>query len=138
MSTEGAWVGQQVARHAGTCRLVLGSRGRYVVADTSHDDNEDQQPVWDQIKGKAALNLAGDNHIYGRLAPIDGVTVFMVGAGGHGLRGLSGTQQHTVMASKTGTIGGLHLTLERGKATYRWVDRSGTVHDAGTIGCTPA
>jgi hypothetical protein len=65
------------------------------------------------------------------------VNIIVVGTGGHGLRGL-GKQHHTVVKSKTGTVGGLFLTLERGKATFRFVDRSGTVHDSGTIGCTPA
>ena len=115
----------------------MAHRGRHVVADTGHDDNSDQESVWSQIVGKTAINLVGHNHIYGRLAPISGVTVFVSGAGGHGLRAL-GPQHHTVAASTTGVATATRFVLRRGSADFTQVDKDGKVYDSGTISCTPA
>lgn len=137
MTAEGTWVATQLANHGGTCRIVMAHRGRHVVVDTAHDDNTDQQSVWSQIVNRTAINLVGHNHIYGRLAPLSGVHVIVSGAGGHGLRSL-GTQHHTVARSKTGVATATRLVLRPGAADFQQVDANGTVHDSGTIGCTPA
>ena len=137
MAAEGSWVTGEVAKHPGTCRIVIAHKGRHVVADTSHGDNTSQESVWSAIVDKTAINLVGHNHIYGRLAPIGGVHVFVSGAGGHDLRSL-GSQHHTVAASKTGVDTVTRLVLRRGAADFSQVDKYGTVHDSGTITCTPA
>jgi hypothetical protein len=137
MVAEGNWVGGEVAKHSGTCRIVMAHKGRHVVADTAHGDNTNQESVWSRITNRTAINLVGHNHIYGRLTPIDGVTVIVSGAGGHGLRSL-GPQHHTVAASKTGVATATRLVLRRGAADFRQVDKNGTVYDSGTITCTPA
>jgi hypothetical protein len=136
MATEAAWVAGEVAKHAGTCRIVMAHKGRHVVVDTAHNDNVEQEPVWAQIVGKTAINLVGHNHIYGRLAPIDGVTVIVSGAGGHNLRSL-GSQHHTVVASRTGVATATRLVLRSGAADFVQVDANGTVYDSGTVTCTP-
>ena len=137
MVAEGTWVAAEVAKHAGTCRIVMAHKGRHVVADTSHSDNPEQESVWSQIIGKTAINLVGHNHIYGRLAPLSGVNVFVSGAGGHGLRSL-GSQHHTVAASKTGVATATRLVLRPGAADFVQVDSRGRMWDSGTITCTPA
>lgn len=134
---EAAWVGRQVARHAGTCRIAAAHRGRYVVADDEHADNADQAPVWSVLAGRTALNLVGHNHLYGRLAPIDGVHVLLSGAGGHGLRAL-GEQQHPVAATEIGVPTATRLVLRRGALDFSQVDAQGRVYDSGTIPCAPA
>jgi len=137
MAEEGTWVAGEVAKHAGTCRIVMAHKGRHVVTDTSHGDNSSQEPVWTKIVNKTAINLVGHNHIYGRLAPISGVNVFVSGAGGHGLRSL-GSQHHTVAKSKTFVATATRFVLRPGAADYQQVDKNGTVYDSGTIGCVPA
>jgi acid phosphatase type 7 len=137
MTTEGNWVAGEVAKHAGTCRIVMAHKGRHVVVDTSHNDNTNQETVWTKIVNKTAINLVGHNHVYGRLAPISGVHVFTSGAGGHDLRSL-GSQHHTVANSKTLVATATRLVLRPGAADYQQVDKNGTVYDSGTITCTPA
>ena len=137
MAAEGTWVAQQVAKHAGTCRIVMAHKGRHVVVDTSHNDNASQESVWSKIINKTAINLVAHNHIYGRLSPVSSVHVIVSGAGGHGLRSL-GSQHHTVAKSKTGVATATRLALRRGAADFTQVDRNGTVYDSGTITCTPA
>jgi hypothetical protein len=134
---EAAWVRRQVVRRGGTCRIAAAHRGRYVLADTAHDDNVDQGPIWHELAGRTAINLIGHNHIYARLTPIDGVTVLLSGAGGHDLRGL-GQRRHPVAAVKIGVPTATRLVLRRGAADFRQVDAKGRVYDSGTVRCTPA
>ena len=134
---EAAWVRRQVARHSGTCRIAVAHRGRFVVADTLHGDNRDQRPVWSALAHRTAVNLVGHNHLYGRLAPIDGVRVLVSGAGGHELRA-PGRQSHEVAAIETGVPTATRLALRPGALDFRQVDARGRVHDSGTIRCAPA
>ena len=134
---EAAWLRRKVARHDGTCRLAAAHRGRYAVADTEHDDNPDQRPVWAALAGRTALNLVAHNHLYGRLEPIDGVHVLVSGAGGHDLRAVTERRQR-VAAVSAHVPTATRLVLRRGAADFIQVDARGRVHDAGTIRCTPA
>jgi hypothetical protein len=133
---EAAWLRERVARHPGSCRIAAGHRGRYVVADELHGDRPDQQPLWDALAGRTALNLVGNNDLYGRLAPIDGVHVIVSGAGGHGLRQPVG-QPHAIAAVQAGVPTATRLELRRGSLEFSQVDATGRVYDSGTIGCAP-
>jgi len=135
--SEAGWVRRQVARHSGTCRLAVAHRGRYTVADAEHGDNRDQAPVWSALAGRTAVNLVGHNHLYGRLAPIDGVHVLVSGAGGHELR-TQGRQRHKVVSVETGVPTATRLVLRRGALDFSQVDARGRVYDSGTIPCAPA
>jgi hypothetical protein len=134
---EAAWVSAHAALHPGTCRLAVGHRGRYAVADSSHGDNPDQEPIWAALAGRTSVNLVAHSHLYGRLAPIDGVHVLVSGAGGHNLRA-AGEQRHAVAAARAGVATATRLVLRRGALDFRQVDASGRVHDVGTISCAPA
>jgi hypothetical protein len=135
---EAKWVASQTLQRRGDCRIVIGHKGRFTAHDTSHGDNLSQALVWQAIRFRTAINLVGHNHIYGRLAPIDGVNIFVTGAGGHGLRSLDPVQPHAIAASATGVATATHLTLRRGSADFEQVDKNGTVYDSGTISCKPA
>lgn len=134
---EARWVGRQVRRHGGTCRIVMAHKGRHVVADGLHSDIRAQEPVWQRIAGRTAINLVAHNHLYGRLAPLRGTHVIVSGAGGHDLRPL-GRQHHRVAASRTGVPTATRLRLRRGAADVRQVTADGDVVDTRTIRCDPA
>ena len=133
-AVEAAWLREQVARHPGTCRIAAGHRGRYVVADDLHSDSHDQEPLWAALAGRTAVNLVGHNHLYGRLAAIDGVHVLVSGAGGHELRE-AGAQLHPVAAVATAVPTATRLVLRPGRLDFSQVDARGRVYDSGTIAC---
>ena len=136
-AAEAEWLRAQVALHPGTCRIAAGHRGRYAVADALQGDSPDQEPIWAALARGTAIGLVGHSHLYGRLAPIDGVNVIVSGAGGHELR-QPGAQAHAVAAVQAGVPTATRLVLRRGRADFRQVDATGRVYDSGTIGCTPA
>lgn len=133
---EAQWVARQLESHRGTCRIALAHKGRYAVADEKHTGNDDQTAIWDVMAGKVAINLVAHNHLYGRLAPIDGVRVIVSGAGGHGLR-QPGRQEQPVHATVVGVATATELVLRRGAADIRQVDATGKVYDRASIPCTP-
>ena len=137
IEAEAEWVRAQIAKHPGTCRIVIAHKGRHVVADTVHTDNLEQEPVWSALVGTTAINLVGHNHVYGRLEPIRGVHVIVSGAGGHDLRDL-GEQHHRSAATSTHVPTATRLVLSRGRARLTQVDATGNVHDRTTIACVPA
>ena len=137
IEAEARFVRAQIAKHPGTCRLVMAHKGRHVVADSQHTDNPDQEPVWKALVGTTAINLVGHNHVYGRLKPIGGVHVIVSGAGGHDLRDL-GQQHHDIAGSAAHVATATRLVLRPGRADLSQVDATGTVHDRARIGCTPA
>jgi len=133
-AAEARWVARQVDKQDGTCRIALAHRARYSVADSEHTDNVDQAPIWKALAGKTAIDLAGHSHVYGRLAPLDGVTVIVSGQGGHDIRPL-GDQQHQLEASAEGVTTVTRFMLRPGEAEMRQMDTDGKTYDSETIGC---
>lgn len=133
-ASEARWLAEQIGRRDGNCRIAIAHRGRHVVADGEHGDNPDQGPLWDELKGRTAINLVAHNHLYGRLAPIAGVHVLVSGSGGHGLRQL-GAQHHPVAAATTGVVTATRLVLRSGSADITQVDSRGRTLDSHHVTC---
>ena len=139
MAAEGAWVAAEVAKHAGTCRIVMAHKGRHVVADTAHGDNTSQESVWSAIAGQDRDQPRRPQpHLRPPRARSSGVTVFVSGAGGHGVALARIASTTPSRASKTGVATATRLVLRRGAADFSQVDKNGTVYDSGTITCEPA
>jgi hypothetical protein len=133
-SPQGRWLRAQLHK-AGTCRLAFWHRPRYN-AGSHHGDATDMAPVWDALRGKAAIVVTGHEHSMQRLRPIDGITSFVSGAGGHGHYGLHRGDRRLAFGDDR-RYGALRLQLRRGEARYAYVASSGRVLDRGTIGCHP-
>ena len=134
---EARWIAGEMEKHAGTCRIALGHRARYSIADSEHTDNPDQEPIWRALAGRTAINLAAHAHVYGRLAPIEGMHVVVSGQGGHHIREL-GPQRHPVAAASSGVTTVTRLVLRPGEAELTQIDPDGTMYDSETIPCTRA
>ena len=136
-ASEARWVAQQVDKQDGTCRIALAHRARYSIADSQHTDNVDQEPVWKALAGRTAINLAAHSHVYGRLAPIDGINVIVSGQGGHDIREL-GPQRHRVEAKAAGAPTVTRFMLQPGEAELTQVGMDGKIYDSETFTCERA
>lgn len=134
---EARWVARQVDKQDGTCRIAIAHRARYSIADSQHTDNVDQEPVWKALAGRTAINLAAHSHVYGRLAPIDGINVIISGQGGHDIREL-GPQQHRVEEATAGETTVTRFMLQPGEAELTQVGTDGKIYDSETITCERA
>jgi len=102
----------------------------------SHGDQSDVAPLWDALRGHAALVVNGHDHDLQRLRPADGIEQLVVGAGGKSRYGLSadrrlafGDDQHD---------GALRMELRRGGAQLSFVTAAGQVLDQSGVDCSPA
>jgi hypothetical protein len=127
------WLRSKLTRR-GTCRLAFWHRPRYGEDLLEGGDQPDVQPFWDALRRKAVIVLNGHNHNMQRFPPIEGITEFVVGSGGHGHHPLSTTRRRYVFANDQ-LYGALRLTLKPGQAKYRYVAVGGQTLDAGSIKC---
>jgi hypothetical protein len=120
-------------RKPGTCRIAFWHRPRYN-AGTHHGDQPDMAPVWDALRGHAAIVLAGHEHNMQRLRPLDGITSFVSGAGGHGHYALDRADPRLAFGDDR-HYGALRLRLRPGHARYAYVAAGGQVLDSGAVSC---
>jgi hypothetical protein len=146
------WLSEQVAE-PGVSRLAFWHRPRFNAG--KHGDAADVAPLWDLLAGRATIVLAAHDHNLQRFKPVDGLTQFVVGAGGkssyrvrRALRGLIPLPRGRLSPWRRRLDprvdfaddihdGALRLELEPGIARFAFVGVEGRVLDAGTIE-TPA
>jgi 3',5'-cyclic AMP phosphodiesterase CpdA len=129
-----AWLRSKVKGQR-TCRLAFWHRPRYSAGDR-HGDQDDVQPFWDALKGRATIVVNGHEHDMQRFRPRDGITQFVSGAGGHGLYSVDRSRQGLAYANDN-QFGALRLELSPGLARYRFVSVVGRVLDSGNVRCRP-
>jgi hypothetical protein len=115
----------------GTCRLAFWHRPRY--SGGGNGDQADVAPLWDALKKKAALVLAGHDHFSQRLKRQDGITELIAGAGGHGFHPV--WKDPRVAFTNNTDYGALRLKLSRGLARFAFVASDGRTLDSGRVRC---
>jgi calcineurin-like phosphoesterase family protein len=128
------WLRSQLRRR-GTCRIAFWHRPRFS-AGAHHGDAADMAPVWDALRGHAAVAVSGHEHDMQRLHPIDAITPFVSGAGGHSHHALRRDDRRLAFGDDR-RGGALRLRLRRGTADYAFVSTAGRVLDRGTLRCRP-
>jgi hypothetical protein len=127
------WLARQLVE-PGTCRLAFWHRPRF--SGGRHGDQPDVAPLWDALRGRAALVVNGHDHDMQRLRPVDGTTELVSGAGGHGLYGLHPDPQRVFGNDRT--YGALRIDLRPGHARLRFVAADGRVLDSSAVTCRQA
>lgn len=127
------WLSRRI-RDPGTCRLAFWHRPRYSAGE--HGDQDDVDPLWRALRGRARLVVNGHDHNLQRLRPIDGITEMIAGAGGKSRYDLDEDDNRLAFA-RADVDGALRLELSRGLARYRFVTATGDVLDSGLVRCTP-
>jgi len=118
---------------SGTCRIVFSHRPRFSAG--RHGDQPDLQAVWDDLRGRAVIALAGHDHNLQRMHAIDGITQFVSGAGGANHYELH-DDERLAFGDATRT-GALRFVLRPGRADYVFVDNRGRRLDGGSLTCRP-
>jgi hypothetical protein len=78
--------------------------------------------------------LSGHDHDMQRLAPRNGITQLVSGAGGRGLYDVDESDPRLEFSNDT-DYGALRLTLAPGEATYTFVTVDGEELDSGRVTC---
>ena len=143
-SPQGRWLRSRL-EHEVEGRLAFWHRPRFSAG--THGDQPDVAPLWDALRGRASIVLGGHEHNLQRMQPTDGLTQFVVGAGGRGHYALArswrwprrrrpGDQpfrdRRLAWANDTDD-GALRLELSPGLARCAFVAADGRILDAGAI-----
>ena len=132
-SAQVRWLRQQTAG-AGTCRLAFWHRPRFSAGP--HGDQADVAPLWDALRGHAALVLNGHDHDMQRVQPPGGPVELVAGSGGHEHYPLH--HDPRLAFGDDTHYGALRLVLRPGRATFAFVAVDGRVLAHGSVGCRPA
>ena len=134
------WLRAQV-RRSGTCRLAFWHRPRYS-AGGHHGDQEDVQPFWDALRGRAALVVNGHEHNsqFWRVGEgqgfESGIYQLVAGAGGHGLYDLEPGDARPVFADDE-HYAALRIRLIGRTARFAFIASNGRKLKSGASGCDP-
>ena len=134
-STQLTWLRSDLSERSGDCTIAFWHRPRYSAGN--HGDESSLGPVWGSLAGRASIVLTGHDHGYQRFRPINGITNWVVGTGGHGLTGVRGGDPRLAAYNET-EYGALRLTLTSKRADFAFVNSAGSVLDSGNVGCDPA
>jgi len=127
------WLARQLAA-SGTCTLAYWHRPRWSAG--RHGDQADVAPLWNALRGHAAIVVNGHDHDLQRLKPLDGIVEFVAGAGGKSHYGVDRGDGRLAFADDTNN-GALRLQLRRGHATWAFVAADGRELDSGALTCRP-
>jgi Calcineurin-like phosphoesterase len=127
------WLSRRL-RAPGTCTIAFWHRPRFSAG--RHGDQADVAPLWDALRGHATIVLNGHDHDLQRLEPVDGITEFVVGAGGKSHYAVNPTDDRLAFWNDT-VDGALRLELRRGRAGWAFVAGDGRALDSGSLSCRP-
>jgi hypothetical protein len=126
------WLRRKIGAGRRTCTLAFWHRPQFSAGQ--HGDQTDIAPLWNLVRGHAALVLNGHDHDYQRLKPIDGTTEIVAGAGGRSHYHVRKSDRRLAFADDS-NYGALRLRLTPGHARIAFVTEHGVVLDRSTIGC---
>ncbi len=137
------WLRQDLEASEARCTAAVWHHPRF--SSGHHGSDEDYIAFWQALYDAGAeIVMNGHDHNYERFAPQSplgapdpdhGITQFVVGTGGKGLRDMEAMEANTVVHD-TENWGVLELTLHATRADFRFVPvEGGTFTDSGSIEC---
>jgi len=130
-----SWLRRKVAG-PGDCRLAFWHEPRYSAGTTEgHGDEAGVDPLWQAVRGKAALVVNGHDHNMQRMQPRDGIVELISGAGGHGQRYDLDEADARLAFADEDHDGALRMRLSRGQAKLDFVAVGGRVLDSSVVRC---
>ena len=124
------WLKREVAG-PGTCRIAFWHRPRFSTG--KHGDEPEVAPLWEAVRGRAALVVNAHEHNMQRFRPIGGTTEVVSGAGGHSLYELGRDPRRAWGQDRE--YGALRIDLRPGRARLRFVAVDGEVLDSSVVRC---
>ncbi len=115
-----------------TCRIAFWHRPRFSAGEKG--DQEDVEPLWRAVAGRAAIVLAGHDHDSQRLRPLDGTTSFVAGAGGRELYDVDDHDPRLAFGDDE-HFAALRIVLNDGTAELAFISNEGRVLDESRVRC---
>jgi hypothetical protein len=127
---------RRLAHVHGGCAIAFMHRPRFNAGE-HRDQQHEVDPIWQVLRGKAAILLSGHDHDLQRFKPVGGTTQLVIGAGGRERYHVDGSDPRLAF-SEDGRDGALRMRLSPGVARLSIVAANGDVLDRSTIRCATA
>jgi hypothetical protein len=121
-------------REPGNCRIAFAHRPRYA-ARGLHGDAPDMDAIWRTLRGRARIVLGGHEHSLQRIRRRDGMTQYVVGAGGSILYPMG--RDPRLGFGRAKLTGALRIVLQPGEATLEFRSAGGALLDRSRATCDP-
>jgi calcineurin-like phosphoesterase family protein len=125
---------RELDRATSTCVLAFMHRPRFN-AGLHHNEERDVEAIWQVLRGRARLLLAGHDHDFQRFKAVDGTTQLVIGAGGRERYHVDGGDDRLAFSNDR-VDGALRMQLQPGRANLRIVRADGRVLDRSTVRCS--
>ena len=120
----------------GNCRLAFWHEPRYSAGTTEgHGDEMSVDPLWQAVRGKAALVVNAHDHNMQRMKPRDGIVEVISGAGGHGSQYALDADDARLAFADAEHDGALRMRMSRGQVKLDFVATGGQVLDSSVVHC---
>jgi hypothetical protein len=128
------WLARRLdaTRARGDCRIAFWHRPRFSAG--THGDQRDVAPLWDALRGRAALVLNGHDHDSQRLKRRGGTVELVAGAGGALLYPLRPDRR--VLWGNDDVHAALRIELTPGRARYEFRSADGRALQSGSVACS--
>lgn len=124
------WLRSQL-RAPGTCRLAFWHRPRFNAG--RYDDDPGIAPLWNALRGRARIVVSGHDHNMQRFKPVDAITQYISGAGGH--RRYRLRRDPRLAFGDDRDFGALRIELSPGRARTAFVSAGGRILDVNIVRC---
>ena len=124
------WLRSQL-RAPGTCRLAFWHAPRFNAG--RHEDEPGVAPLWDALRGRATIVVNGHDHNMQRFKPVDAITQYVSGAGGH--KPYAVHRDRRLAFGNGRDFGALRIELSPGRARTAFVSADGRILDVHTLRC---
>jgi acid phosphatase type 7 len=139
-AAQNVWLKKELAT-AKPCVAAAWHHARF--SSAARGDNALMQEAWEILDvAKADVVVQAHEHHYERFAPMTstgavvsgaGIQSFVVGTGGADVYGFAGVRANS--EKRIEVYGVMNMTLEPGKAAWRFIDVNNTVLDTGAFDC---
>jgi hypothetical protein len=130
-SPQREWL-ERYADERGNCRIAFWHRP-YLNAGR-HGDQEQTEPLWRGVAGRAVLVLGGHDHNLQHFKPQDGLVQLVAGAGGHGFYSSDQSDERLVW-DEDDEYGAVRIDLRPGIARFRFVSPPNRTLHKGSVRC---
>ncbi len=138
------WLEQDLMANEKACTIAYFHHP--VLSIGSHGNNESMNDMWRLlVQQDVDVVLTGHDHNYQRWEPLNeqllpsstGITQFVIGSGGHGIRSFTSSDGRAAFAddSRKEGFGALRLELHKSGLTYQFINTANEVRDEGQIRC---
>jgi Calcineurin-like phosphoesterase len=128
-----AFLRRELTRAHGTCVIAFMHRPRFNAGE-HRDEQRVVDPIWQELRGRAAILLGGHDHDLQRFKPVRGTVQYVIGAGGRHRYEVDDGDRRLAFSDDS-VDGALRMRLAPHVARLSIVAANGDVLDRSTIRC---